>query len=72
MPKEGFQQELDEPAAGVLALGEQVQGSLENMVKAIERRDAEQEAGVDARYKARVADVARESTGATHVIEIVS
>ncbi len=64
MPRESFQQELDNLVTGVLALGEQIEGSLENMVKAMEERDAElagQELGVDARYKARGADIDNES-----------
>ena len=64
MPRDTFQQELDKLVTGVLALGEQVEGSLENMVKAMEERDAElagQKLGVDASYKARGADIDRES-----------
>jgi phosphate transport system protein len=54
MPRETFQQELDDLVAEVLDLGEEVEGSLETMVKAMETRDgslASQELGVDVRYK---------------------
>ncbi|MDQ3795572.1 MAG: phosphate uptake regulator PhoU [Actinomycetota bacterium] len=60
MPRETFQQELERLVGEVLELGEEVEGSLENMVKAMETRDArsaEQELGVDARYKARGAEI---------------
>jgi len=54
MPRETFQQELDDLVAEVLILGAEVEGSLENMVKAMETRDAglaNRELGVDVRYK---------------------
>ena len=54
MPRETFQQELDDLVAEVLDLGEEVEGSLETMVKAMETRDgslASRELGVDVRYK---------------------
>ena len=54
MPRETFQQELDDLVAEVLDLGGEVQGSLETMVKAMETRDADlasRELGVDLRYK---------------------
>ena len=54
MPRETFHQELDELVAEVLDLGREVEGSLETMVKAMETRDASlanQELGVDVRYK---------------------
>src|SRR5215212_680146 len=60
MPRDSFQQELDNLVAGMLELGRQVEASLENMVGAMERRDAGlagKELGVDARYKARGADI---------------
>src|SRR5215212_7528734 len=60
MPRDSFQQELDNLVAGMLDLGRQVEASLENMVGAMERRDAglaRKELGVDARYKARGADI---------------
>jgi phosphate transport system protein len=63
MPRETFQQELDDLVAEVLDLSAEVEGSLENMVKAMETRDArvaEKELGVDARYKARGAEIERE------------
>ena len=63
MPRETFQQELDKLVGEVLDLGEEVEGSIENMVKAMQTRDArtaEQELGVDAHYKARGAEIESE------------
>jgi phosphate transport system protein len=63
MPRETFQQELDDLVGEVLNLGTEVESSLENMVKAMENRDArlaEKELGVDARYKARGAEIERD------------
>ena len=63
MSRETFQQELDALVSEVLALGGEVEGSLENMVKAIEERDAqvaEKELGVDGRYKGRGAEIENE------------
>jgi len=63
MPRETFQQELDGLISDVLGLGGEVEGSLENMVRAMETRDtsaARQELGVDLRYKARGMDIERE------------
>src|SRR5215212_5727629 len=63
MPRETFQQELDELIGEVLDLGTEVEGSLENMVKAMETRDAplaEKELGVDIHYKARGAEIERD------------
>jgi phosphate transport system protein len=54
VPRETFQQELDDLVAEVLDLGREVEGSLENMVEAMEVRDeglANRELGVDVRYK---------------------
>src|SRR3712207_1807871 len=54
MPRETFQQELDDLVAEVLDLGEEVEGSLETMVEAMETHDAglaDRELGVDIRYK---------------------
>jgi phosphate transport system protein len=56
MPRETFQQELDELVADVIELGTEVATSLESVVEAMMGRDAkvvEPELGVDARYKAR-------------------
>ena len=56
MPRETFQQELDDLVAEVLDLGAEVEVSLENTVRAMENRDsriAGKELGVDVRYKAR-------------------
>jgi phosphate transport system protein len=63
VPRETFQQELDALVGEVLDLGGEVEGSLENMVKAVEMRDAriaEKELGVDIRYKVRGAEIERE------------
>jgi len=63
MPRETFQQELDGLISDVVAFGEEVEVSLENMVVAMETRDARvarQELGVDVRYKARGMDIERE------------
>jgi phosphate transport system protein len=63
MPRETFQQELDNLVEEVLHLGSEVEGSLENMVKAMETRDAhlaEKELSVDVRYKARGAEIEQE------------
>jgi phosphate transport system protein len=63
MPRETFQQELDGLIDDVLDLGNEVERSLENMVVAMEGRDAEvagRELGVDMRYKARGMDIERE------------
>src|SRR5918995_6186387 len=63
MPRETFQQELDDLVDELIELGTQVESSLENMVKAMESRDAhlaEKELGVDVRYKARGAELERE------------
>jgi phosphate transport system protein len=63
MPRETFQQELDELISDVAAFGEEVEGSLKNAVVAMEARDAgvaRQELGIDVRYKARGMDIERE------------
>jgi phosphate transport system protein len=63
MPRETFQQELDGLIEDVLDLGKEVEGSLENMVVAMEARDADvagRELGVDDRYKARGIEIERE------------
>src|ERR671913_615398 len=63
MPRETFQQELDGLNSDLLDLGNEVEASLETMVKAIETRDAEvasRELGMDMRYKARGMDIERE------------
>ena len=63
MPRETFQQELDGLVSDLIELGGEVEASLENMVKAMETRDAEvasRELGVDIRYKARGMDIERE------------
>jgi phosphate transport system protein len=63
MPRETFQQELDVLTSDLLDLGREVEASLENMVRAMEDRDAgvaRQELGVDVRYKTRGMDIERE------------
>jgi phosphate transport system protein len=63
VPREAFQQELDNLVAEVLELGIEVQGSLETMVKAMETHDgalAHRDLGVDARYKMRGAEIDEE------------
>jgi len=63
MPRETFQQELDGLTSDLLDLGGEVEASLENMVRAMEGRDAEvarRELAVDVRYKARGMDIERE------------
>ena len=60
MPRETFQQELDDLIEQVLDLGTEVESSLENMVKAMETHDArlaEKELGVDLHYKAQGAEI---------------
>jgi phosphate transport system protein len=63
MPRETFQQELDELRDGVIDLGSEVERSLKSMVRVMEGRDArlaEKELGVDVRYKARGAEIERD------------
>jgi phosphate transport system protein len=63
MPRETFQQELDDLVDEVIDLGTEVENSLQSMVKAMESRDAslaENELGVDVRYKARGAEIERD------------
>ena len=63
MPRETFQHELDALLAEVLDFGGEVEGTLENMVRAMEERDAalaEKELGVDVPYKVRGAEIDQE------------
>jgi len=63
MPRETFQQELDDLVDEVIDLGEEVESSLESMVKAMETHDAhlaQKQLGVDVHYKGRGADIERE------------
>src|ERR671938_135742 len=63
MPRETFQQELDGLTSDLLELGREVEASLENMVMAMEARDAgvaHRELGVDVRYKGRGAEIERD------------
>jgi phosphate transport system protein len=63
MPRESFQQELDNLLRELLELGGMVERSLQNMVTAMENRNAElagQELGVDVRYKMRGQEIDEE------------
>ena len=63
MPRETLQQGLEDLVVEVLDLGAEVEGSIENMVRAMESRDASaasQELGVDTRYKARGTEIERD------------
>jgi phosphate transport system protein len=63
MTRETLQQGLDDLVMEVLDLGRKVESSIENMVKAMETRDASvasQELGVDASYKARGAETEKD------------
>jgi phosphate transport system protein len=63
MPRETFQQELDGLITDLTELGGEVEASLEQMVKAMETRDAEvarRELGVDMRYKTRGMEIEKE------------
>jgi phosphate transport system protein len=63
LPRETFQQELDDLVDEVIDLGSEVEASLENMTRAMESRDAhlaQKELGVDVRYKGRGADIERD------------
>src|ERR671919_788566 len=63
MPRVTFQQELDGLTSDLLDLGREVEVSLENMVRAMESRDAgvgRRELGVDVRYKTQGMDIERE------------
>lgn len=62
MPRETFQQELDSLFLEVLALGDEVEGSLVNMVIGMEGEveAARREIGVDIRYKMRGAEIDEE------------
>jgi phosphate transport system protein len=63
MPRETFQQELDGLTSDLLDLGREVEASLENMVRAMESRDADvarQELGMDIHYKTTGMDIERE------------
>ena len=63
MPRETFQHELDGLISDLLDLGGEVEGSLDNMVRAMEGRDAEvarRELGVDVRYKTRGMEIEQE------------
>lgn len=56
MPRETFQQELDRLVGEIVALGREVEGTLNDMANAMESYDAEiarRDLGVDSRYKER-------------------
>jgi phosphate transport system protein len=63
MPRETFQQELDELVDEVINLGSEVESSLENMLTAMQTHNASlahKELGVDIHYKGRGAEIERE------------
>jgi phosphate transport system protein len=63
MPRETFQQELDDLVDEVINFGSEVESSLESMLNAMDTRNpslAQKELGVDVRYKGRGADIERE------------
>lgn len=63
MPRESFQQELDQLVNEVLSMGRQVEHSLENMVEAMDSHDSERasrELGIDTQFKARGAKLDEE------------
>jgi phosphate transport system protein len=63
MPRETFQQELDDLVDEVIDLGTQVESSLENMLNAMVSHNpslADKELGVDIHYKGRGAEIERE------------
>lgn len=63
MPRKAFQQELDSLLSEVLALGDEVESSLEKMVRAMEEPDsglARELTGIDVRYKVRGSEIERE------------
>ncbi len=63
MARETFQEDLDNLVGEVLELGEEVHGTLSEMIRAMETRDgsiAEQEVGVDHRFKVRGQEIDRE------------
>jgi phosphate transport system protein len=64
MPRESFQHELDQLVTDILNLGTEVSASLETMVRAMETHDAAlaaKELGVDLGFKARGAELERDS-----------
>ena len=64
MARESFQQQLDDLVSDILDLGVEVSASLQNMVAAMETRDSELaagEVGVDLGFKARGAEIERDS-----------
>lgn len=63
MPRESFQQELDQLFESVISLGREVEACLGNMVEAMESHDADKagrELGVDLRFKTRGAELDEE------------
>ena len=63
MPRETFQQELDQLVGEVVALGREVETCIDTMVEALQDHDAgvaERELGVDQRYKERGAEIDEE------------
>jgi phosphate transport system protein len=63
VPRETFQQELNQLVGEVVNLGRDVESSIDTMVEALENHDAEvarQELGVDQRFKERGAEIDEE------------
>ena len=63
MPRETFQQELDDLIVELIELGSEVENSLKSMLKAMETHQAslaQKELGVDLHYKGRGAHIERE------------
>ena len=63
MPRETFQHELDRLVGEVVDLGREVESSMDTLVEALERHDAEiarRELGVDQRFKERGAELDEE------------
>jgi phosphate transport system protein len=63
VPRETFQQELNQLVGEVVDLGRDVESSIDTMVEALEKHDAEvarQELGVDQRFKERGAEIDEE------------
>ena len=63
MPRESFQQELDQLVEEVVDLGREVETCLGTMIEALETHDVEvasRELGVDSRYKERGAEIDEE------------
>ncbi len=63
MPRETFQQELDRLVGEIVALGREVEGTLDDMARSMDGYDAElasRDLGVDSRFKGRGAELDEE------------